>query len=161
MVARVEVLRMGINHSRHIMWLVKTAYVMLERIISNASASRCRWLSPTSCFVHVARVTQRSQSWPRQQLKWRTAADRLKWARWSNKTFERVSYPSRNVCLSVAERTYTERRFEEVWRRNRVQPISARLSMEMLFIWDSHGKRPMGWDGTAHSCIYYGTVAMS
>jgi len=26
----------------------------------------------------------------------------------------------------------------------------AGLSMGMSFLWESHGKRPMGWDGTAH-----------
>jgi len=27
------------------------------------------------------------------------------------------------------------------------------LSMGMGFLWESHGKRPMGRDGTAHVCI--------
>jgi len=31
------------------------------------------------------------------------------------------------------------------------------LSMGMGFLWQSHGKRPMGWDGTAHICISHET----
>jgi len=27
------------------------------------------------------------------------------------------------------------------------------LSMGMSFLWESHGKRPMGWDGTSHICV--------
>ena len=34
---------------------------------------------------------------------------------------------------------------------------SAGLSMGMSFLWESHGKRPMGWDGTAHICISHET----
>jgi len=35
------------------------------------------------------------------------------------------------------------------------------LSMGMSFLRESHGKHPMGWDGTAHICISHETVAMS
>jgi len=31
------------------------------------------------------------------------------------------------------------------------------LSMGMSFLWESHGKRPKGWDGTAHICISHET----
>jgi len=30
------------------------------------------------------------------------------------------------------------------------------LSMEMSFLWESHGKRPMGWDGTGINCYGMG-----
>jgi len=30
----------------------------------------------------------------------------------------------------------------------------------MSFLWESHEKHPMGWDVTAHICIFRETVAM-
>jgi len=34
--------------------------------------------------------------------------------------------------------------------------ITLGLSMGMSFLWESHGKRPMGWDGTGINCYVMG-----
>jgi len=41
-----------------------------------------------------------------------------------------------------------------------LQEISTGLYIGMSFLWESHGKHPMGWHGTAPICISNETVAM-